>query len=184
MSGTFGYSTIGGTPAPVSGGLAIVNKFTLTEDADFTTFYAYFAGVTTCGWHALVYEDSAGEAGALVWDSGEQNLDGAAAAAWIPVDASAAVDNPAGDYWLGYLVLGGTLTVYFDAGGGSEHGRTSLSSAPDPWGTTGFTGTARESVYVAYAQSGPPPVNDVPAAISGYPTVGSTLTRVAGTWHE
>jgi hypothetical protein len=157
-----GYSTIGGsTDFNGTDQAGVGGPFTVGVGATITAFHIYLSNVgagASASIRPLIYQDNAGEPGALIATLTEITLISADTTfSWRDV-TSLSVASPSAAIWLGFWSNNSAHRYVYDTPGGNPSRFDSSykvysSSAPgvDPWDVAGdITDTQLRSIYVDY----------------------------------
>ena len=134
----------------------------LTEDGVVSSVSIYMTGGTSAQvYKAVIYGDTAGAPGALLWTSAEQTCGVSQAAGWVVISVSPGLSLTAGTYYLGFIAgtVTGWMTLQWVAGAGTNQywsTDTYSDGATDPFGTPTGSDSTNISIYATYAASAVP----------------------------
>lgn len=146
---------------------AVNGPYTVGVGSMITEFHAYFrsdgAGPAIAV-RPLVYEDNAGEPGALIATLAEIALTtGDITGAWRDLTGLSVV-SPSADIWIGLWNNNQNYRYFYDTPGGNPErykgnlaAYSSSGDAPDPWPAASDSPSPQEpSIYVVYTPAAPP----------------------------
>ncbi len=190
--GTFGKTSVGGSSDSFAPNRKRVSAYALPVAGSVTKLSIYLAPGGASGKQVLegvLYADSSGKPGALLGVSSPLTFMSTNAAGWYDLTFAAALNLPAGTYWMGVITGAGANVAgfrYDSVSGSRQYNSNTYTSGPtNPFGAT-TTDSEQASLYATYTGSAPPPppVNSEPPAITGTPRDGQTLSAGTGTWSE
>ena len=185
---SFFGTDVPGTATSLPGdGYKFASIYRLQQEGKLVDFRFYArGGPRNQSFVPAIYTTSAGRPSTLVTKGAVVTVTAGSAAAWRTVALPAGVTLQPRDYALALLPgpSGEGAHIYYatvtDAAWWNHNGWPNPTTS---WGTINSS-AQRWSFHVNYDTTGfvPPPVNEVPPAISGSTFVGQTLTATTGTW--
>src|SRR3989442_14048365 len=188
---TFGKTTVGASREVFAADLKRVNEYALPASGALSQLNIYLEAGSVSGeqtMEGVLYADSNGAPGRLLGVTSPSTYASTQPAGWYKLVFPAAVELPAGNYWIGVLT-GSTWGVagyrYDTLAGAKAYNVNRFASGPsDPFGS--FSRKSEQlSLYATYTPTvTSPPPNPSPPTITGTVQQGQRLTERQGSWGD